>query len=90
MEGVRVFSPDEWLASGVDATSYAAMDLKKTLEGLAQHLFGAVDMRWVDTYFPFTSPSFELEIYFQVCNLTCFNLHNNLLVLCSADGVKTN
>ncbi|KAK1289226.1 hypothetical protein QJS10_CPB18g00059 [Acorus calamus] len=65
MEGVRVFSPDEWLASGVDATSYAAMDLKKTLEGLAQHLFGAVDMRWVDTYFPFTSPSFELEIYFQ-------------------------
>lgn len=23
-------------------------------------------MRWVDTYFPFTNPSFELEIYFQV------------------------
>ncbi|KAH9621018.1 hypothetical protein KSS87_005301 [Heliosperma pusillum] len=22
-------------------------------------------MRWIDTYFPFTSPSFELEIYFQ-------------------------
>lgn len=28
---------------------------------------GAVEMRWVDTYFPFTNPSFELEIYFQVC-----------------------
>jgi phenylalanyl-tRNA synthetase alpha subunit len=27
---------------------------------------GAVEMRWVDTYFPFTNPSFELEIYFQV------------------------
>lgn len=27
---------------------------------------GAVEMRWVDTYFPFTSPSFELEIFFQV------------------------
>jgi phenylalanyl-tRNA synthetase alpha chain len=26
---------------------------------------GAVEMRWVDTYFPFTNPSFELEIYFQ-------------------------
>lgn len=28
---------------------------------------GAVEMRWVDTYFPFTNPSFELEIFFQVC-----------------------
>uniref|UniRef100_A0A1D1Y9F2 phenylalanine--tRNA ligase n=1 Tax=Anthurium amnicola TaxID=1678845 RepID=A0A1D1Y9F2_9ARAE len=65
MEGFRVFSSDEWLALGMDATSYAAMDLKKSLEGLARHLFGAVEMRWVDTYFPFTNPSFELEIYFQ-------------------------
>lgn len=40
MEGVRVFSSDECAGSGVDATSYAAMDLKKSLEGLAQHLFG--------------------------------------------------
>ncbi|XP_026661237.1 phenylalanine--tRNA ligase, chloroplastic/mitochondrial isoform X2 [Phoenix dactylifera] len=65
MEGVRVFSPDDWAGSGMDATSFAAMDLKKSLEGLAKHLFGTVDMRWVDTYFPFTNPSFELEIYFQ-------------------------
>ncbi|OVA13421.1 Phenylalanyl-tRNA synthetase [Macleaya cordata] len=65
MEGVRVFSPNEWEASGMDATTYAATDLKKCLEGLARHLFGAVEMRWVDTYFPFTNPSFELEIYFQ-------------------------
>lgn len=40
MEGVRVFSPDDWEASGMDATTYAAGDLKKCLEGLAQHLFG--------------------------------------------------
>lgn len=65
MEGVRVFSPDDWKASGMDATSYAADDLKTCLEGLAQHLFGAVEMRWIDTYFPFTNPSFELEIFFQ-------------------------
>uniref|UniRef100_A0A0E0MN62 phenylalanine--tRNA ligase n=1 Tax=Oryza punctata TaxID=4537 RepID=A0A0E0MN62_ORYPU len=65
MEGFRVFSPDEWSGSGMDGTAYAAADLKKTLEGLAKHLFGAVEMRWVDTYFPFTNPSFELEIYFQ-------------------------
>ncbi|KAG8048853.1 hypothetical protein GUJ93_ZPchr0009g1219 [Zizania palustris] len=65
MEGFRVFSPDDWSDSGMDGTAYAAADLKKTLEGLARHLFGAVEMRWVDTYFPFTNPSFELEIYFQ-------------------------
>jgi hypothetical protein len=35
-----VFSPDDWEASGIDSTSYAAEDLKKCLEGLARHLFG--------------------------------------------------
>ncbi|XP_042484557.1 phenylalanine--tRNA ligase, chloroplastic/mitochondrial [Macadamia integrifolia] len=65
MEGVCVFSRHEWEASGMDATSYAAGDLKKCLEGLAKHLFGAVEMRWVDSFFPFTNPSFELEINFQ-------------------------
>ncbi|XP_034679782.1 phenylalanine--tRNA ligase, chloroplastic/mitochondrial-like isoform X2 [Vitis riparia] len=65
MEGVRVFLPGDWEASGMDGTSYAAEDLKKCLEGLARHLFGDVEMRWIDTYFPFTNPSFELEIYFQ-------------------------
>ncbi|XP_057970094.1 phenylalanine--tRNA ligase, chloroplastic/mitochondrial isoform X2 [Malania oleifera] len=65
MEGVCVFTPHDWEASGMEPTSYAAGDLKKCLEGLARHLFGAVEMRWIDTYFPFTNPSFELEIYFQ-------------------------
>lgn len=40
MEGFRVFSPDDWLGSDMDGTAYAAADLKKTLEGLARHLFG--------------------------------------------------
>lgn len=40
MEGVRVFTPDNWEASGLDPASYAAEDLKKSLEGLARHLFG--------------------------------------------------
>ncbi|KAG5572678.1 hypothetical protein H5410_062444 [Solanum commersonii] len=69
MEGVGVFAPNDWEASGTDATSHAAEALKKCLEGLAQHLFGGVEMRWVDTYFPFTSPSFELEIYFQLIEM---------------------
>ncbi|KAL9295387.1 Phenylalanine--tRNA ligase, chloroplastic/mitochondrial [Arabidopsis thaliana] len=65
MEGFCVFSPEDWNGSGKDSTLYAAEDLKKCLEGLARHLFGSVEMRWVDTYFPFTNPSFELEIYFK-------------------------
>ncbi|KAL5697698.1 phenylalanine--tRNA ligase [Ranunculus cassubicifolius] len=65
MEGFRVFTPEEWEKSPIDSTAYAAAELKNTLEGLARHLFGDVEMRWVDAYFPFTSPSFELEIYFQ-------------------------
>ncbi|KAA0052439.1 hypothetical protein IC582_017639 [Cucumis melo] len=65
MEAVRVFSLNDLEVSGTDGTSYAADDLKKCLEGLARHLFGAVEMRWVDAYFPFTDPSFELEIFFQ-------------------------
>lgn len=65
MEGFRVFSPMEWEAAGVDCTTFALDDLKETLEGLAKRLFGDVETRWVDTYFPFTNPSVELEIFFQ-------------------------
>ncbi|GJP83609.1 hypothetical protein CLOP_g13741 [Closterium sp. NIES-67] len=65
MEGFRVFSPEELAAAGGDPTEYVALQLKQALEGLARHLFGDVEMRWVDTYFPFTNPSFELEIFFQ-------------------------
>lgn len=44
----------------------AFKDLKTNLEGLARSLFGDVEMRWVDAYFPFTNPSAELEIFFNV------------------------
>ena len=64
-EGVRVFSEDEWTASGMNPTAFAEKDLKETLEGLAKYLFGDVECRWVDEYFPFTDPSFELEIFFK-------------------------
>ncbi|GJX87068.1 ALP1-like protein [Tanacetum coccineum] len=40
MEGVRVFNPSDWTASGMDGTLYAAQELKACLEGLARHLFG--------------------------------------------------
>ncbi|KAJ8902714.1 hypothetical protein NDN08_006034 [Rhodosorus marinus] len=38
-------------------------DLQETLQGLVSHLFGTdTKTRWIDAYFPFTDPSFELEV----------------------------
>ncbi len=78
MEGVRVFEPSEFRSSeGASSsssadddvavgTAYAEKELKRVLEGLAKHLFGSeTETRWVDAYFPFTEPSFELEVLFQ-------------------------
>lgn len=65
MEGVRVFEKEEWEAAGCTSEELATRELKRALEGMVTHLFGEVEMRWVDAYFPFTDPSFELEIFFQ-------------------------
>lgn len=66
MEGVRVFSGKEIDCDDrAVAVEKTAADLKRRLEGLVSCLFGDVDVRWVDAYFPFTDPSFEMEIYFQ-------------------------
>ncbi|XP_034187641.1 phenylalanyl-tRNA synthetase, mitochondrial isoform X1 [Osmia lignaria lignaria] len=41
-------------------------ELKNTLTGLAQALFGPdVQCKWVEQYFPFTHPSWELEVYYR-------------------------
>lgn len=42
---------------------------------------GAVEMRWVDTYFPFTEPSFELEIYFKVFFFPSYTSRIRILAL---------
>jgi len=65
MEGVRVFEASELNSDHLSEVEVVSKELKETLEGLAQHLFGEVEMRWVDAYFPFTEPSYELEIYFN-------------------------
>ncbi|KAL5021157.1 hypothetical protein ScPMuIL_000312 [Solemya velum] len=41
-------------------------DMKSSLEKMANHIFGKdIESRWVDAYFPFTHPSWELEIKHQ-------------------------
>ena len=60
MEGVRVFEASELNSDNLSEVEVVSKELKETLEGLAQHLFGEVEMRWVDAYFPFTEPSYEL------------------------------
>jgi phenylalanyl-tRNA synthetase alpha chain len=67
MEGVRIFADNELPAGCSKAEAKKAIedDLKGVLTGLARHLFGDVEMRWREDYFPFTEPSFELDIYFN-------------------------
>ncbi|KAJ3182129.1 hypothetical protein HDU85_003171 [Gaertneriomyces sp. JEL0708] len=47
------------------------MHLRKSLEGMVRDLLGQdprageLQFRWISTYFPFTSPSWELEVLYQ-------------------------
>mmetsp|Transcript_6362 Transcript_6362/g.9244 ORF Transcript_6362/g.9244 Transcript_6362/m.9244 type:complete len:473 (-) Transcript_6362:50-1468(-) len=68
MEGVKMFADDELSTASKpsDLIALVESDLKEGLEGMARQLFGQeAKMRWVDAYFPFTNPSFELEVYFN-------------------------
>jgi len=71
LEGVKLFDPEEvGTATGKEWTEGSECkmisdDLKATLEGLMDHLFGPVEKRWSEDYFPFTEPSFECEILYQ-------------------------
>ena len=96
MEGVRLFDPsvvggkmsrEEWLES--DACKLVADDLKATLEGMVDSIFGPVEKRWVEAYFPFTEPSFELEIFYQgdwLEVLGCGVIHTGVLERAGQDS----
>ncbi|KAK9915689.1 hypothetical protein WJX75_002690 [Coccomyxa subellipsoidea] len=65
MEGVKVLDRSQY-SDAAEGAKVAEQELKETLEALAAHLFGTgIECRWVDAYFPFTDPSFELEIFFN-------------------------
>lgn len=46
-------------------TTYIINHQKQTLEDMIKTIFPQVKMRWVDTYFPFTDPSYEQEIFYN-------------------------
>lgn len=88
-EGVRLF--DAKTVSQEEVME----DLKRTLEGLAAHLFslkvGDDTMRWLDEYFPFTDPSVELEIFYNddwMEVLGCGVIHHDVLRNAGLDPEK--
>lgn len=76
IDAVRLFQPNT-------PRDEIVTDLQQTLTALAGHLFGLdIESRWVDATFPFTTPSFELEVYWQgewLELLGCGLLHRNVL-----------
>mmetsp|Transcript_37545 Transcript_37545/g.89923 ORF Transcript_37545/g.89923 Transcript_37545/m.89923 type:complete len:459 (-) Transcript_37545:133-1509(-) len=63
VSGADGLSGDDWLRS--PECKMIESDLKATLEGLMDHLFGETEKKWSEDYFPFTTPSFELEIKYE-------------------------
>ncbi|CAB60398.3 phenylalanine--tRNA ligase [Caenorhabditis elegans] len=59
-------SPEKQEKHTLDATKAAEIQLKQFLENLCDELFGKdAEKRWVDAYFPFTHPSWELEVFYN-------------------------
>lgn len=50
-----------------EATRYAEEQLKHTVESYLRFLFNQDDLqfKWIPAFFPFTTPSFELEIFYN-------------------------
>ncbi|KAL7437182.1 hypothetical protein ACHAXM_005482, partial [Skeletonema potamos] len=82
MIGANGLNEEEWLQS--PECQLIEADLKATLEGLMDHLFGPTKKRWNEDFFPFTQPSFELEIYHNdewMEVLGCGVIHEQVLYL---------
>ena len=72
MEGVHI----------VDASVDPEVDLKETLGSLAKYLFPGKEFRFNNDYFPFTEPSFEMEVKFGdkwLEILGCGVIHHDIL-----------
>jgi len=64
--------------------------LKDTLSGLIRHLFGNdVKYRFVDEYFPFTEPSFEVEVEYHGREMEVLGsgvIHKQIMKNCGLEG----
>ncbi|XP_036438492.1 phenylalanine--tRNA ligase, mitochondrial [Colossoma macropomum] len=59
-------TPQKQETHTLEAVKLVEFNLKQTLTRLIRHLFGEeLEIRWVECYFPFTHPSFEMEVRFQ-------------------------
>jgi len=65
MEGVKILEECTGMENREEWEAACIADLKDYLEGMIDAIFGPVEKRWVEAYFPFTTPSLELEIYFN-------------------------
>ncbi|AYV84688.1 MAG: hypothetical protein Hyperionvirus34_12 [Hyperionvirus sp.] len=82
MEGVKIIPGSD--------IKIAELELKKVLAGMASKLFPGKESRFNPDYFPFTEPSFELEVKFGekwVEVLGCGVIHREIL---DRHGIKDN
>lgn len=76
---------------GLKFSDNPEQDLKDTLISLIKHLFGEVEYRIVDSYFPFTEPSWEFEIKLNdewVEVLGCGEIRPEILKNAGAEGKR--
>ena len=64
--GLMIETPDKQDVHSMTAVKLTELSLKNTLTDLVKELFGGdIETRWEPDYFPFTHPSYQLEINFN-------------------------
>lgn len=69
----------------------AEEELKKILSGLIESLFPGCEYRYNSDYFPFTNPSFEVEIFYEnswLEVLGCGIVHETIMKNCGLENKK--